>query len=86
MTERYTAEWVEARVTEAGATWLDNHDCSICKAVVGYQFSPDGEVWFAGGCNCSWSPPRPSSFQDVANWLRMQSSDEIRDRLMAGLR
>lgn len=43
-------------------------------------------VFFNSGCDCSWSPPRPSSFGEIAAWFEMQRSDEIRSKLMEGFR
>lgn len=84
MSEKYSAAWVREQTNEKGATWLVNHDCSLCGVDVGYIINGD-EVSFRSGCGCSWSPDRPSSFEDIADWLAMQSSDEIRDRIMAKL-
>jgi len=80
---KYSAAWVAQQA--AGKSWLDHHDCGVCGAMVGYLIN-DGRVAFCPGCNCSWSPPEPSSFEAIADWLAMQSSDEIRDRIMAGLK
>jgi len=80
---KYSATWVEQRAD--GKHWLDHHRCSFCDVMVGYSI--DGSrVEFVPGCDCSWSPPEPSSFQAIAAWLAMQSSDEIRDRIMEGLK
>jgi hypothetical protein len=31
-------------------------------------------------------PDRPSSLNDIADWLAMQRNDEVRDKIMEGLR
>lgn len=68
-----------------GKTWLNHHDCSICGQMVGYVI--DGElVYFRSACGCSWSQDHPSSFDDIAQWLAMQSSDEMRDLILQGFR
>jgi len=83
MTQKYTAAWVEEQAE--GAIWLNHHTCSLCNSMVGYGIEK-GQVWFKSSCDCtSWSEPRPSSFNEIANWLNMQSSDEIRDQIMLGL-
>ena len=47
----------------------------------------DGTVEFDSNCNCTdWTPRHPSSFEDIADWLAMQGSDDVRDRIMTGLR
>lgn len=68
-----------------GKTWLDHHDCSICGQMVGYVI--DGErVYFRSACGCAWSQDQPSSFDDIAQWLAMQPSDEMRDLILQGFR
>ena len=84
--KKYDAEWVRDQARSKGAIWLDHHRCSLCRVMVGYVIHDD-EVEFHSNCGCTdWTPRRPSSFQDIANWLAIQSSDEIRDRIMAGLK
>jgi hypothetical protein len=82
--KKYSAEWVRGQAAAIDAQWLDHHRCGLCNKMVGYPIRGD-EVRFRSACHCSWSPDRPSSFQDIADWLAMQSSDEIRDRIMEGL-
>lgn len=82
--QKYSAEWVKQQAQEKGASWLVNHDCSLCGVDVGYVINDD-DVSYRSGCGCSWSPDRQSSFQDIADWLAMQSSDDIRDKIMARL-
>lgn len=82
--QKYSADWIRQQAQEKDASWLVNHDCSLCGTDVGYIINGDA-VYYRSGCGCSWSPDRPSSFQDIAAWLAMQSSDEIRDRIMSKL-
>jgi len=82
---KYSAEWIKQQVDEKGATELLHHDCGFCGYWVRYLFYQDGGVEFASACNCSWSPPRVSFYEDIANWLAMQRNDEVRDRIMARL-
>jgi hypothetical protein len=90
---KYSADWIREAVKAKGATYLENHDCSLCGVSVGYNFLPQDavaalgcEVTFRSACGCSWSPDRPASYEDIADWLAMQSKDEIRDRIMEGLK
>ena len=83
MSDTYSAEWVKQQA--AGKHWLDHHDCSLCGCVVGYSFDGD-DVYFNPACGCSWGPSERRSFQDIADWLAMQSSDDIRDKIMSRLR
>lgn len=91
--DKYSANWVREQVAAKQATYLENHDCSLCGVLVGYNFLPPAtaqalgtEVTYQSACGCSWSPDRPSSYEDIADWLAMQSSDAIRDKIMEGLR
>lgn len=83
--QKYSVEWVKEQAE--GKTRLDHHDCSICGENVGYIIQ--GEfVEFDGNCGCvsyRW-PARPSSFEEIAQFLQAQSSDEIRDRIMSRLK
>lgn len=82
---KYSAEWVKAKVDSMGARWLTNHDCSLCGVAVGHVFYDDDAVFYRSACGCSSSPDRPSSYAEIAESLAMQSSDKIRDSMMAGL-
>jgi hypothetical protein len=87
MTEKYSADWVKEQALSRNASWLDSHDCGGCGSMVGYSLDIDG-VFFNPACDCTtfYSPPEPSSFQDIADWLAMQKTDETRDKIMEGLR
>ena len=80
---KYSAEWIKEQAGDAN--WLDHHACGGCFEMVGYQLSPDYVV-FNSNCGCSRyaSQSHPSSWQDISEWLAMQSSDEIRDKIMQG--
>lgn len=82
---KYTAEAVKEAAFAANAVWLNHHACGACGTMVGYLLR-DEEVYFQSGCGCSWSPPRPSSWADIASWLAMQSDDAQRDQILSGLR
>jgi len=83
--QKYSAEWVRQQAIANGATWLPNHDCACCGVYVGYVISGE-QVFYRSACGCGWSPQQPSSFREIAEWLAMQSADEIRDRIMERLR
>lgn len=86
-TTKYSAEWVREQVIEKKATRLNLRCCSLCNTQLYYSFEPAGVVTFSNACECVryYEPPRPSSFEEVASNLAMQSSDEIRDNIMTGL-
>ena len=82
--KKYSAEWVRAEAQTKGASYVDHHRCGLCDHMV--YFSIRGDiVLFHPACDCGWSNPEPRSFEDIARWLAMQSSDEIRDKIMEGL-
>jgi len=83
---KYTAEGISETVKENGYEALLHHDCAICGVWVRYNFTPDGEVYFDPSCGCSAGEgPRLSGFQDIASWLDIQKSDEIRDKILSRL-
>jgi hypothetical protein len=87
MSDKYSAEWVAEQVAANGYTQLDHHDCSMCGYICRYVFEPRNVVYFDPGCYCtSGSGPRFASYEDVAGWLAMQSSDEIRESILKGFR
>ena len=74
---KVTGRQVQDAVKAAGLTWIDHHDCSICGAMVGYQ--TDGEsLFFCSGCDCCWSPPRPTSWDEAAEHINMQTRSSER--------
>ena len=85
MVEKYTADWVEEQARLKNASWLHNHDCCLCGVPVGYVIY-GSDVLYRSSCDCSWSHDRPSSFQEIADWLAMKRGDEVRDQIMEGMR
>lgn len=85
MAAKYSAEWIRKKAVETNTRWLTNHDCGLCGVDVGYIIHGD-HVDYRSGCGCSWSDDRPSSFEEIANWLAVQSSDEVRDRIIGRLK
>lgn len=88
MTEaaKYSAEWIREHVRTTGAYRLDHHRCGMCNSMVAYRFGAPDDVFFDSSCDCSSSPEHLSSWSEIADWLAMQSSDEIRDRILSGFR
>jgi hypothetical protein len=64
----------------AGITSIDHHECSICGYMVGY-FVESGDLYFASGCDCSWSPPTYRGWGAAADWINRQSDPAHRDRI-----
>lgn len=67
-----TPEQVANAVREAGITRIEHHNCSICGHMVCYTVD-QGQLFFNGGCGCSWSPPQHRSWDDAAEYINMQS-------------
>jgi hypothetical protein len=81
MATKYSAPWIRNLVKEKGAGWLSNHPCGICGIEVGYIFG-DTRVYFRAGCDCSWTPDTASGYDEIAEWLALQDSDEVRDKIL----
>lgn len=80
ITGKQVAEAMEA----ANIQYVDHHPCGFCGYMT--RFVRVGNVLFFDiGCHCTYRgetlEPRP--FDDVANWINMQSEPEIRTRLAA---
>ena len=86
--QKYSADWVREEVKRRGASLLLHHDCSLCGYPTAYHFGgPFAEVVFDAGCDCTHrSSLREASYDAIADWLAMQSSDDIREAIMSGLR
>lgn len=76
-----SGEEVKQAVLAAGITHIPHHDCSICHELIGYAVY-DGYLYFESGCGCSWSPPEPRGWEDAANWINMQTNEDVRKKLM----
>lgn len=87
---KYSAEWIKALAIERGATQLIHHKCATCYKNVRYSIvnlesnilTFDAECLYGGR---EHGPRRASSWEDIAEWLAMHSSDEMRDKTLEGL-
>lgn len=66
-----TADQVKEAVQKAGLTWVNHHDCGCCGVMVGYVIDGD-RISFRSGCGCSWSPDRPASWNEAADFINTQ--------------
>lgn len=78
--ENVTADEVQEAVLAAGKTWIDHHECGICGVMVGYRIAGT-RLYFDSSCGCADSSQQPRSWQDAADWINMQSSDEWKLKL-----
>jgi hypothetical protein len=86
---KYSEEWLRNHVAENGYNRLTTHPCSLCGVNVGWLFGEEAEpheVVHQSACGCVITPHRPTSFTEIAEAFAMQSSDEIRERMLAGFR
>jgi hypothetical protein len=78
---KYGAEWIKQQVGDRD--WLPLRRCSLCNQTIGYIIE-HGQLYFVSACGCSSAgSPQPRTFDAIEETLAMQSSDEIRDRMMA---
>jgi hypothetical protein len=75
-----SAEEFQQAAIERGLTRWTIHECSICGYPCAYIFNwADTEVAYDSSCYCTryHNPPRPGTWQDVADHYNMQSSPAI---------
>lgn len=75
-----TPEEFRSQAIKLNINYWEHHRCAICEEPVGYYFFtyPNCEVVFDSGCGCSFgSNPRPSSWQDVAEFYNMQTDEDV---------
>jgi hypothetical protein len=79
---KYSAPWISQQIGER--SWLPVRACSMCGTDIGYVVNGTS-VWFRSDCDCvSYeTPDRRSSFDEIADMLAMQYTDEHRDERMA---
>jgi len=83
MPNKITGEQVKTAMIEADIIRVDHHDCGGCGSMVFY--SREGEnLYFNPSCDCVsyYAPPEPREWEEAANWINMQSSEEWRTKLM----
>lgn len=76
-----TAEQVAAAVKDKGYHRVHVHNCSMCDYPCGYIFD-GGDVRYDSGCDCTGRyQVHRRSYEDVADWVNMQSSPEWREKI-----
>ena len=79
-----TAEQFREQAIKLGLHYWEHHTCAICGEPVGYYFFAyyPYEVVFDSGCGCSFgSNPRPSSWEDVAEFYNMQTNPDVINKM-----
>jgi len=81
-----TANEIRDAVAKAGIKRIDHHNCGICGVMVCYEIDPSGPS-FHSACGCSWSPPGPNRWPDLADWVNMQSDPkwQVEVRRLVGI-
>ena len=76
-----TPEQVKEGCLKMSLTKVDHHECSICKHMVHYVIK-DEELYFDSSCNCcGGGGPELRGWSDPANWINMQSDEEVKRKL-----
>jgi 7,8-dihydro-6-hydroxymethylpterin-pyrophosphokinase len=84
MPDKYSLEWVREQLRDK--SWMPLRRCSLCYKTIGYT-QQEGQLYFNSACGCSdHFEPEPRSWNSVVETLEMQSSDEMRDRIIATLK
>lgn len=79
---KVTAEEVRQSCIKNQITRVISHDCSLCGVPVGYSIRGD-EILFHPQCGCSsgYYPPEPRTWQDLSDWINMQSNEKAWDEI-----
>lgn len=77
---KVTSEQVKAAALAAGIMRVDHHDCGGCGYMTAYLITPQGDLYFDPGCNCTYGyGPEPRSWEDAADWINLQSNPHWRN-------
>lgn len=78
-----TATQVKAAIRKKyGMGFIPHHECGICEATVGYYQNSDTDLWFDSSCDCGGGGGHCATFQDLANFINMQTNENARKHLM----
>ena len=76
-----TAEEVQKSMVDNNISEVKHHDCCICGVWVKY-IVVDGDLLFDATCKCLNRPDlNPSSWEEAANYLNMQSFPEVKKEI-----
>ena len=66
--------------------YIPCHNCSLCGGEVAYRIII-GAVYFDPNCSClkGERPMEPRSWDDLSDWLNMQTNDQARKQIMSHL-
>lgn len=87
--KRVTADEIRESVVKNNIDCFPIHCCAICGEWVGYRFFrwPNQEVVFDSSCFCvSYENVQPRSWEDVADYINMQSNEEYAKECMEYLK
>ncbi len=74
-----TAEDFKIAAQKKNITFFGIHNCSFCHYACGFIIKQDTVnpvVYYDNGCDCTWNPAKPSSFQEIANHYNMQKNEK----------
>ena len=76
-----TPDQVRDAAIRSGKQTIEIRQCSICEEPIGYRVH-DGDLSFAPGCGCSWSPAEPREWSEASDLINMQKLPECRADIM----
>lgn len=80
---KITGEQVKKAMIDNNIDRVDHHDCGGCGAMV-YYYREDEYLFFNSNCGCSSfrTVPKREDWRDAANWINMQTNEDVRKDLM----
>lgn len=74
MLEYLTDDRLLTSCVENQISRIPHHQCGICREWVEYQIDRD-RLYFNSNCGCTsiYNPPAPRSWQELADWINMQT-------------
>lgn len=80
----YSADQIKELTT---VSYWRLRECCICGTGIGYHIHPERErVAFDSSCGCTHADGwREASWSDIARTVNMQTSEEVRNRMIAEL-
>lgn len=76
-----TADEVKSAMISSELYRINHHVCGFCGYMTAF-IREDQRLFFDPGCHCIITGWRDVSWQDVADWINMQSNLQIQQQLM----
>lgn len=72
-----TGSQVKQAMYNADINIVDHHRCAICDEMT-YYFTRGDDIYFNAACGCARSAPQKREWDDLANWINIQTNDDAR--------